>query len=99
MFQIPFSNKQILNAMRSLIENGKYQSAIFELKDLTKQFPNSHDLHELLGIAYARVNDAKMADMSLSIAWNNRTKSADLFIEYGWNKFRLGQYKADYQLF
>ena len=94
MFQIPFSNKQILNAMRSLIENGKYQSAIFELKDLTKQFPNSHDLHELLGIAYARVNDAKMADMSLSIAWNNRTKSADLFIEYGWNKFRLGQYKA-----
>ena len=94
MFQIPFSNHQFLQAMRTLIEKGQYQSAIFELKELTKQFPHSHELHELLGIAYARINNSKMADMSLSIAWANKTKSHDLFIEYGWNKIRIGHYKS-----
>lgn len=92
MFQLKFPNKRSIDAISLQIASGEYLGAIYDLRQLLQQYPDSHQLHELLGIAYARISNSRLADWSLSIAWQGKTKSKDLYVEFGWNKYRLGKY-------
>ena len=93
MIKIPFANKHVIASLQQQIEHGQYQAAIHELTALTRSYPDTATLHELLGTAYLKAGQAKMADLSLSLAIKSPTATADLWIKYADNKKRLGEYK------
>jgi len=93
MIKIPFTNKHVVASLQQQIEHGQHQAAIHELTALTRSYPDTATLHELLGTAYLKAGQPKMADLSLSLAIKSPTATADLWIKYADNKKRLGEYK------